>query len=875
MVNMLYKFGILQIFFLSLVLLASLAAADPQTMIVGSGAVCEKIKGIGVTFQTIRQRVVDSLVANAPETGFNLSSYGDESEGLEIYGLVQCRGDMNPSDCRECVSFAKQVLLSQCFSYVSASILLDGCFLRYANYRFYSTLAKSGTQKYLTSGNQTIPNATLAKSLAGLVSQAVNSGNSFSANLEVVESPALTIYSLAQCWRDLKFQDCKQCLEGLYDTIFSELPGEIPGAQVFTLNCFLRVENYSFFHLAALSSSQAIQSESRVVQNVCNNDQMQSASKSDLKLVVDSLARDVAKTGYANFSHRDTIYGLAQCRRDMSADECSQCVFLAGQNLLQTCRGNSAVNILSGCFVRYETYNFYSSLDCKKGTAVECQNINSPEVRKFDSILFTILPKLVERVTANKGFSKSVDDAVTNSSQKIYSLAQCARDIDMEACKQCLVEASKYLNNCSQGALGGHFVSGCCYLRYLTVNFFHGEDSSGGKQTPNPSNNPVHSISGTASMFMALAVVLRKGRKTNWLNRNVDLQQKDEDISVAAYGAMPELRLRYKFETLQSCTGNFNQENKLGQGAFGSVYKGVLPNDKEIAVKRLLFFNKDRGVKEFLNEVNMISNVRHKNLVKLLGCSVKDTERLLVYEYLPNKSLDYHLFDPISRKVLNWEKRFEIIVGAAAGLAYLHHESEIRIIHRDIKASNILLDQNFKPKIADFGLARHFTEGQTHVSTGIAGTLGYMAPEYIVLGQLTEKADIFSFGVLVLEIMSGRKNNHSKSTQDIQSLSHEMWKHFMSNTVSKALDPIILESCGKGGEKQLYCAVHVGLLCTQASPALRPSMAQVVQMLISHNPNLPAPAQPPFMDLNVGSHETTAFNPLSFNNFSYSSFEPR
>ncbi|GLJ18781.1 hypothetical protein SUGI_0335320 [Cryptomeria japonica] len=736
-------------------------------MIVGSGAVCEKIKGIGVTFQTIRQRVVDSLVANAPETGFNLSSYGDESEGLEIYGLVQCRGDMNPSDCRECVSFAKQVLLSQCFSYVSASILLDGCFLRYANYRFYSTLAKSGTQKYLTSGNQTIPNATLAKSLAGLVSQAVNSGNSFSANLEVVESPALTIYSLAQCWRDLKFQDCKQCLE-------------------------------------ALSSSQAIQSESRVVQNVCNNDQMQSASKSDLKLVVDSLARDVAKTGYANFSHRDTIYGLAQCRRDMSADECSQCVFLAGQNLLQTCRGNSAVNILSGCFVRYETYNFYSSLDCKKGTAVECQNINSPEPRRSWGTL------------------------------RLWLLLSALFD--------------------------------CQFFSW--GRFFR-------KQTPNPSNNPVHSISGTASMFMALAVVLRKGRKTNWLNRNVDLQQKDEDISVAAYGAMPELRLRYKFETLQSCTGNFNQENKLGQGAFGSVYKGVLPNDKEIAVKRLLFFNKDRGVKEFLNEVNMISNVRHKNLVKLLGCSVKDTERLLVYEYLPNKSLDYHLFDPISRKVLNWEKRFEIIVGAAAGLAYLHHESEIRIIHRDIKASNILLDQNFKPKIADFGLARHFTEGQTHVSTGIAGTLGYMAPEYIVLGQLTEKADIFSFGVLVLEIMSGRKNNHSKSTQDIQSLSHEMWKHFMSNTVSKALDPIILESCGKGGEKQLYCAVHVGLLCTQASPALRPSMAQVVQMLISHNPNLPAPAQPPFMDLNVGSHETTAFNPLSFNNFSYSSFEPR
>jgi len=215
--------------------------------------------------------------------------------------------------------------------------------------------------------------------------------------------------------------------------------------------------------------------------------------------------------------------------------------------------------------------------------------------------------------------------------------------------------------------------------------------------------------------------------------------------------------LIFKYHILREATSNFKAENKLGEGGFGSVFKGVLPDGREVAVKRLKIGSR-QGNAEFLNEANLISRVQHRNLVKLLGCCVECSERLLVYEYLQNSSLDKIIFDTTKGHSLKWSERYEIIVGIARGLAYLHEQSVIRIIHRDIKASNILLDNKQKPKIADFGLAKLFAEDESHVSTRVAGTLGYMAPEYALRGQLTEKADVFSFGVLLLEIVSGRKN---------------------------------------------------------------------------------------------------------------------
>eukprot|EP00253_Pinus_taeda_P012961 PITA_12961 len=277
--------------------------------------------------------------------------------------------------------------------------------------------------------------------------------------------------------------------------------------------------------------------------------------------------------------------------------------------------------------------------------------------------------------------------------------------------------------------------------------------------------------------------------------------------------------------------------------------QGDLPDDREVAVKRLKMGSSQGDVK-FLNEINLINRTQHKNLVKLLGSSVINSERLLVHEYLHNGSLDNIIFDIEKRHFLDWKQRFEIMVGTARGLTYLHEESEIRIIHRDIKANNILLDNKHKPKITDFGLARLFEDDKTHVSTRVAETFGYIAPEYVYRGQLTEKADVFSFGVLVLEIISGRKNQ--SSAQDTEFLIEQTWKLYNTERDLEVMDPTLE---GSYSWEEGIRIIKIGLLCIQAAPALRSSMCGVVTMLTSEKEHLPAPTTPPFIDLTMLTSE--------------------
>ncbi|XP_040971413.1 G-type lectin S-receptor-like serine/threonine-protein kinase At1g11410 [Gossypium hirsutum] len=207
----------------------------------------------------------------------------------------------------------------------------------------------------------------------------------------------------------------------------------------------------------------------------------------------------------------------------------------------------------------------------------------------------------------------------------------------------------------------------------------------------------------------------------------------------------------FDFQTISIATNNFSLQNKLGQGGFGAVYKGILENGQEIAVKRLSK-KSGQGIDEFKNEVLCISKLQHRNLVKLLGCCIEPHERLVIYEFMPNKSLDSFIFDEKQRILLDWPKRFQIINGIARGLLYLHQDSRLRIIHRDLKASNILLNYEMTPKISDFGLARSFGEDEIEANTTrVVGTYGYMSPEYAIDGLFSIKSDVFSFGVLVLE----------------------------------------------------------------------------------------------------------------------------
>ncbi|XP_058779671.1 G-type lectin S-receptor-like serine/threonine-protein kinase CES101 isoform X2 [Vicia villosa] len=215
----------------------------------------------------------------------------------------------------------------------------------------------------------------------------------------------------------------------------------------------------------------------------------------------------------------------------------------------------------------------------------------------------------------------------------------------------------------------------------------------------------------------------------------------------------------FSYASILEATMDFSHENKLGQGGYGPVYKGILATGQEVAVKRLSKTS-GQGIVEFKNELVLICELQHTNLVQLLGCCIHEEERILIYEYMPNKSLDFDLFDSTKRKLLDWKKRFNIIEGIAQALLYLHKYSRLKIIHRDLKASNILLDENMNPKISDFGMARMFTQQESTINTNrIVGTYGYMSPEYAMEGVYSTKSDVYSFGVLLLEIVCGRKNN--------------------------------------------------------------------------------------------------------------------
>ncbi|GLT69399.1 hypothetical protein SLA2020_415540 [Shorea laevis] len=309
----------------------------------------------------------------------------------------------------------------------------------------------------------------------------------------------------------------------------------------------------------------------------------------------------------------------------------------------------------------------------------------------------------------------------------------------------------------------------------------------------------------------------------------------------------PELPL-FNFKCVAAATNNFSEESKLGQGGFGPVYKGELPGGQQIAVKRLEVAGRSgQGLEEFKNEIILIAKLQHRNLVRLLGCCIQGEEKLLIYEYMPNKSLDCFLFDQTKQALLDWGKRFAIIEGIARGLLYLHRDSRLRIIHRDLKSSNILLDEEMNPKISDFGMARIFGCNQYEANTvRVVGTYGYMSPEYAMEGLFSIKSDVYGFGVILLEIVSGRKNtSFHLSDYTHTSLIGYAWELWKENKPMELVDPSIRETCNPS--EVLKC-IHAGMLCVQDSAALRPKMEYVLLMLESEGtPTLPVPRQPKYI----------------------------
>ncbi|XP_050218667.1 G-type lectin S-receptor-like serine/threonine-protein kinase At4g27290 [Mercurialis annua] len=378
----------------------------------------------------------------------------------------------------------------------------------------------------------------------------------------------------------------------------------------------------------------------------------------------------------------------------------------------------------------------------------------------------------------------------------------------------------------------------------------------------------IASLVSSAVIFMlvlCLGFFLRNKKRTkqqnaqgtweNYQEDNYSFDNDDEDLELP----------HFDFSTVAKATNNFSFNNMLGEGGFGPVYKASFKYGEEVAVKRLSKESR-QGIDEFKNEVKCIAKLQHRNLVKLLGYCIHQEERILIYEYMSNKSLDCYIFDDDRSKLLDWPMRFHIINGISRGLLYLHQDSRLRIIHRDLKLSNVLLDNEMNPKISDFGMARSFGGNETAASTNrVVGTYGYMAPEYAIDGLFSVKSDVFSFGVLVLEIISGEKNRGFTHPDHQLNLVGHAWKLFKDSRYIELIDGVVMASCNRS---EALRAIHVGLLCVQNDPEDRPSMSSVVLMLSSEGP-LPEPKEPGFFterrlfDAESSKQESCSVNELT------------
>ncbi|XP_022682414.1 cysteine-rich receptor-like protein kinase 3 [Setaria italica] len=403
---------------------------------------------------------------------------------------------------------------------------------------------------------------------------------------------------------------------------------------------------------------------------------------------------------------------------------------------------------------------------------------------------FTFKGAQAFQVKRNKGFAVS---SVSRSPKvAAYALAQCWENLNTSSCAACLKDSASRFSSKKRVVLW-----------------------------------TVLSSSVGVTLVLIISVLAWQKKKAH---------QARETSLRGFYGSdlparISQSSLNFSYKDLKKATCSFSLANKIRQGSNGTVYKAVLPGGNEVAAKRL-FLNTKQCIDQFFNEVDVISQVRHKNLVKLLGCSVDGPESFLVYEYHFHRSLDLFIFADDQNSRLDCKQRFDIICGIAEGLCYLHEESETRIIHRDIKASNILLDQKLKPKITDFGLARVLCgdSDRTHLTTGIAGTVGYMAPEYVVHGHLTEKVDVYSFGVLVIEVVTGKRCCALTGSHSGHSLLAEVWQSYKANAMEKIVDARLQRQVGASAFEETTRVVQVGLLCTQANPDKWPAMSRVVEL---------------------------------------------
>ncbi|CAN6204652.1 unnamed protein product [Urochloa humidicola] len=624
----------------------------------------------------------------------------------------------------------------------------------------------------------------------------------------------------------------------------------------------------------------------------------------------------------------DTVHGLALCRGDLNASACSACVAGAFRGAARLCAlAKDAAVFYDTCLLRFSDQDYLLGLDNSNHSAEAVvvdrpvmpteATLNGWDGYSSNAFIAQQVSKLLNGTVRQLMWSSSKrrsnnryaatgrmgDIDGSNTIAPLYAYAQCAPDLTDDLCHYCLQNFSG-LAMANFGRRVGRVLGLRCNLRYEQYQFYSdfkwinddGTTTTPPSPTPNPAPLPpspillppshqrkkptakvlvIALVSPLVAMFICVIIIsfrlMRRHTKVRADKAKMNLHR-DEALIWGLEGRGSELKI-YDLSQILEATSNFSEENELGRGGFGHVYKGQFPDGLEIAVKRLASHSR-QGFTEFRNEIQLIAKLQHTNLVRLLGCCYQGEERILVYEYLPNKSLDFFIFDKTRSALIDWEKRLAIVEGIAQGLLYLHKHSRLRVVHRDLKTSNILLDREMNPKISDFGLAKIFNTDDIEGNTRrIVGTYGYMAPEYASEGLFSIKSDVFSFGVLTLEIISGEKTSSFHRTGDFINLIGHAWQLWKDGLWLQLVDASLVVGCHTSA---IMRCINIALLCVQENAAERPTMSDVVAMLSSETMTLPEPKHPAYFHVRMRNEEAPAVvMPSSVNDITMSALDGR
>ncbi|XP_066397838.1 cysteine-rich receptor-like protein kinase 6 isoform X4 [Miscanthus floridulus] len=563
--------------------------------------------------------------------------------------------------------------------------------------------------------------------------------------------------------------------------------------------------------------------------------QPNSTFAANLQKLVAELPRNASASGFSagrfGAAGPGAAYGIVLCRGDYLGQQCVDCLAEGFVQAASRCPSSvDATMYYDQCQLRFSDQDFLAgagagAANMPESAASNMNKVSAGNTAAFDALV-TRLVDAVSDAASNRSARYATGQAgFPPENMNVYALVQCTQDLTTGQCRECLTGLRDQMASLFAGKVGGRILGVRCHIRYEKDVFFAQTQDM---LTLTPLLGSTKGRVSVPTMSMEMEQVLKLWR----------VEESDSEFSI------------FDFDQIADATDNFSDDHKLGQGGFGPVYKGELPGGLEIAIKRLSSVSV-QGLMEFKTEIQLIAKLQHTNLVRLQGCCVQADEKMLVYEYMHNKSLDFFIFDGDKGKALTWERRFRIIDGVAQGLLYLHKHSRLRVIHRDLKASNILLDRDMNPKISDFGMARIFCSNVTEANTTrVVGTHGYIAPEYASEGLFSIKSDVFSFGVLLLEIISGKRTAGFYQYGKFFNLTGYAYQLWQDGKWHELVDPALGDDLPVS---EVTRCVQVALLCVQDSADDRPNMSEVVAMLGSEGVTMPEPRQPAYYNVRITS----------------------